>query len=209
MWPRSNGFRCKAGTRSSRSTCRRSSMAHAWRCWHAHAQLGRIINIASVHGLVGSTGKAAYGRQAWRSGPDQGRGPGNRHQPCHRNAICPGWVLTPLVQQQIDDRAANGGDALQAQHDLLAEKQPSLAFVTRSTWASLCFSCAAKRVARCVVPPGTLTGLVGPVTQAPAVVGTGFAGVCRRTAAGRCAISGAIAPPTGLGERPQTRSNQA
>jgi 3-hydroxybutyrate dehydrogenase len=46
------------------------------------------------------------------------------------NAICPGWVLTPLVQKQIDDRAAKGGDRLQAQHDLLAEKQPSLAFVT-------------------------------------------------------------------------------
>ncbi|MNH33103.1 D-beta-hydroxybutyrate dehydrogenase [compost metagenome] len=46
------------------------------------------------------------------------------------NAICPGWVLTPLVQKQIDDRAANGVDAQQAQQDLLAEKQPSLAFVT-------------------------------------------------------------------------------
>ncbi len=39
-------------------------------------------------------------------------------------------MLTPLVQKQIDERAANGGDPLQAQHDLLAEKQPSRAFVT-------------------------------------------------------------------------------
>lgn len=46
------------------------------------------------------------------------------------NAICPGWVLTPLVQKQIDDRAATGIDPQQAQHDLLAEKQPSLEFVT-------------------------------------------------------------------------------
>ncbi len=46
------------------------------------------------------------------------------------NAICPGWVLTPLVQKQIDARIAEGVSPEQAEHDLLAEKQPSLAFVT-------------------------------------------------------------------------------
>ena len=47
------------------------------------------------------------------------------------NAICPGWVLTPLVQKQIDDRAAREGIAVeQAKVDLLREKQPSLQFVT-------------------------------------------------------------------------------
>ncbi|HYS15010.1 MAG TPA: SDR family oxidoreductase, partial [Burkholderiaceae bacterium] len=47
------------------------------------------------------------------------------------NAICPGWVLTPLVQKQIDDRAKNEKIANDvAKHDLLAEKQPSLEFVT-------------------------------------------------------------------------------
>ena len=46
------------------------------------------------------------------------------------NAICPGWVLTPLVQQQIDARGAVDGDLEKAKHDLLAEKQPSLEFVT-------------------------------------------------------------------------------
>ncbi|VFT07296.1 3-hydroxybutyrate dehydrogenase [Pseudomonas aeruginosa] len=46
------------------------------------------------------------------------------------NAICPGWVLTPLVQKQIDTRIAEGVSPEQAEHDLLAEKQPSLAFVT-------------------------------------------------------------------------------
>ncbi len=45
------------------------------------------------------------------------------------NAVCPGFVLTPLVQQQIDARAGDG-DPQQAEHELLAEKQPSLAFVT-------------------------------------------------------------------------------
>jgi len=47
------------------------------------------------------------------------------------NAICPGWVLTPLVQKQIDDLAERQGISLdQARQDLLGEKQPSLQFVT-------------------------------------------------------------------------------
>ena len=47
------------------------------------------------------------------------------------NAICPGWVLTALVQKQIDDRAAREGiTAAQAQIELLGEKQPSLQFTT-------------------------------------------------------------------------------
>ena len=47
------------------------------------------------------------------------------------NAICPGWVLTPLVQKQIDDRAAHEGiEDAQAKYALLAEKQPSHEFVT-------------------------------------------------------------------------------
>ncbi|MDD1016331.1 3-hydroxybutyrate dehydrogenase [Pseudomonas rubra] len=92
---------------------------------------GRIINIASVHGQVGSTGKAAY--VAAKHGvigltKVVGLETATSNVTC--NAICPGWVLTPLVQKQIDDRAANGVDPQQAQHDLLAEKQPSLAFVT-------------------------------------------------------------------------------
>ncbi|MBK5355761.1 3-hydroxybutyrate dehydrogenase [Pseudomonas sp. TH41] len=92
---------------------------------------GRIINIASVHGQVGSVGKAAY--VAAKHGvigltKVVGLETATTHVTC--NAICPGWVLTPLVQKQIDDRAASGIDPQQAQHDLLAEKQPSLEFVT-------------------------------------------------------------------------------
>ncbi|MBC3409829.1 3-hydroxybutyrate dehydrogenase [Pseudomonas sp. SWRI51] len=92
---------------------------------------GRIVNIASVHGLVGSTGKAAYvAAKHGVVGLTKVIGLETATSNITCNAICPGWVLTPLVQKQIDDRAANGGDAQQAQHDLLAEKQPSLAFVT-------------------------------------------------------------------------------
>ncbi|MDG9882548.1 3-hydroxybutyrate dehydrogenase [Pseudomonas sp. GD04058] len=92
---------------------------------------GRIINIASVHGQVGSVGKAAYvAAKHGVIGLTKVVGLETATSGVTCNAICPGWVLTPLVQQQIDARIAEGSDPQQAQHDLLAEKQPSLAFVT-------------------------------------------------------------------------------
>ncbi len=93
-----------------------------------HKNWGRIINIASVHGLVGSTGKAAYvAAKHGVIGLTKVVGLETARSNVTCNAICPGWVLTPLVQQQIDNRQ---GDPDQARHDLLAEKQPSLDFVT-------------------------------------------------------------------------------
>ncbi|MCU1732276.1 MULTISPECIES: 3-hydroxybutyrate dehydrogenase [unclassified Pseudomonas] len=92
---------------------------------------GRIVNIASVHGQVGSVGKVAYvAAKHGVVGLTKVVGLETATTPITCNAICPGWVLTPLVQKQIDDRIANGTDPQQAQHDLLAEKQPSVAFVT-------------------------------------------------------------------------------
>ncbi|MFJ4143029.1 3-hydroxybutyrate dehydrogenase [Pseudomonas sp. NPDC089734] len=89
---------------------------------------GRIINIASVHGLVGSSGKAAYvAAKHGVLGLTKVVGLETARSQVTCNAICPGWVLTPLVQQQIDNRQ---GDPDQARQDLLAEKQPSLDFVT-------------------------------------------------------------------------------
>ncbi|MBM7061956.1 3-hydroxybutyrate dehydrogenase [Pseudomonas sp. UL073] len=92
---------------------------------------GRIINIASVHGLVGSAQKAAYvAAKHGVLGLTKVVALETAREPITCNAICPGWVLTPLVQQQIDARAAAAGSSEQARHDLLAEKQPSLEFVT-------------------------------------------------------------------------------
>ncbi|MBX8488396.1 3-hydroxybutyrate dehydrogenase [Pseudomonas cichorii] len=89
---------------------------------------GRIINIASVHGLVGSTGKSAYvAAKHGVIGLTKVVGLETARSNVTCNAICPGWVLTPLVQQQIDNRQ---GAPDQARRDLLAEKQPSLDFVT-------------------------------------------------------------------------------
>ena len=90
---------------------------------------GRIINVASVHGLVASTEKVAYvaAKQALIETTKMEAAPAN----ITCNAICPGWVLTPLVQKQIDDRAAKEGiDPKKAEKELLAEKEPSLRFAT-------------------------------------------------------------------------------
>ena len=93
---------------------------------------GRIINIASTHGLVASANKAAYvAAKHGILGLTKVVALETATTGVTCNAICPGWVLTPLVQKQIDDRAAKGGiSAAQARRDLLAEKQPSLEFAT-------------------------------------------------------------------------------
>ena len=59
------------------------------------------------------------------------------------NAICPGWVLTPLVQAQLDARAEREGRSVQAvTQDLLAEKQPLVQFTTPEQIGALaCFLC--------------------------------------------------------------------
>jgi 3-hydroxybutyrate dehydrogenase len=54
------------------------------------------------------------------------------------NAICPGWVLTPLVQKQVDDRAREAGISVEeSKRRLLEEKQPSLQFTTAEQLGSL------------------------------------------------------------------------
>jgi 3-hydroxybutyrate dehydrogenase len=100
---------------------------------------GRIINVASTHGLVASANKSAYvaskhgligftkavALEAATSGVTV-------------NAICPGWVLTPLVQKQVEARAAaDGVDDAEAKRRLLAEKQPSLQFTTTTQLGEL------------------------------------------------------------------------
>jgi len=93
---------------------------------------GRIINIASAHGLVASTQKSAYvASKHGIVGLTKVVALETATTGVTCNAICPGWVLTPLVQKQIADRAAHEGiEAAQAKYELLAEKQPSHEFVT-------------------------------------------------------------------------------
>ena len=96
------------------------------------AAWGRIINLASVHGLVASTQKVAYvAAKHGLVGLTKVVALETAQTPITCNAICPGWVLTPLVQKQIDERSRQGGISQdEARRQLLGEKQPSLAFVT-------------------------------------------------------------------------------
>jgi 3-hydroxybutyrate dehydrogenase len=93
---------------------------------------GRIINIASTHGLVASAGKAAYvAAKHGIVGLTKVIALENAESPITCNAICPGWVLTPLVQAQIEARSkAEGITVAQAERELLIEKQPSARFTS-------------------------------------------------------------------------------
>lgn len=93
---------------------------------------GRIINIASVHGLVGSAQKSAYvASKHGIVGLTKVTALETAHTGITCNAICPGWVLTPLVQKQVDARATQQGlSDEEAKRSLLMEKQPSGEFVT-------------------------------------------------------------------------------
>ena len=93
---------------------------------------GRVLNVASAHGLVASAQKSAYVAAKHgivgftKAAALECATTGITH-----NAICPGWVLTPLVQKQVDARAAQAGIGNdEAKRQLLAEKQPSLQFTT-------------------------------------------------------------------------------
>ena len=93
---------------------------------------GRILNIASTHGLVASAAKSAYvASKHGLIGLTKAVALETATTGVTVNAICPGWVLTPLVQLQVDARAAKDGvDGEEAKRRLLAEKQPSLQFTT-------------------------------------------------------------------------------
>jgi len=87
---------------------------------------GRIINIASAHGLVASAQKVAYvAAKHGIVGMTKVVAIEAANDGVTCNAICPGWVLTPLVQKQIDARAqASGQSVREAEIALLSEKQP-------------------------------------------------------------------------------------
>jgi 3-hydroxybutyrate dehydrogenase len=123
-------------------------------CFHTtHAALpkmrekgwGRVINIASAHGLVASKGKAAYvAAKHGVIGLTKVTALDTAQSGVTCNAICPGWVKTPLVQQQIEKKAEQQNCSVaQAEHDLLAEKQPALEFVTPEQIGAYCvFLCS-------------------------------------------------------------------
>jgi 3-hydroxybutyrate dehydrogenase len=126
-----------------------SSAFHAIRAALPHMRKqgwGRIVNTASVHGLVASVEKSAYvaakhglvGLTKVVALETAGSG-------ITCNAFCPGWVLTDLIRPQIEARAAKaGGDFEAGARDLLSEKQPSKQLVTVEQIAAyVLFLCSA------------------------------------------------------------------
>jgi 3-hydroxybutyrate dehydrogenase len=107
---------------------------------------GRIINLASVHGLVASVQKSAYvAAKHGLVGLTKAVALETATTGVTCNAICPGWVLTPLVQSQVDARAAAANVSIaDATKGLLAEKEPSLQFTTPEELGALAvFLCSA------------------------------------------------------------------
>ena len=96
------------------------------------ANWGRIINVASVHGLVASAQKSAYvAAKHGVVGLTKVTALETATTGVTCNAICPGWVLTPLVQKQVDAKAAALGISNdEAKKLLLGEKEPSMQFTT-------------------------------------------------------------------------------
>jgi len=94
---------------------------------------GRVINISSVHGVVASVNKSAYvaAKHALNGLTKVVALETTADTQITSNAICPGWVKTPLVEKQIETRAIQKQLSIeQATADLLGEKQPSKKFTT-------------------------------------------------------------------------------
>jgi 3-hydroxybutyrate dehydrogenase len=119
---------------------------------------GRIINISSVHGLIGSTHKVAYvAAKHGVIGMSKVVALENAGTGITCNSICPGWVHTPLVQKQIEDNAARDGITVeQATINLLSEKQPSKQFATPEQMGELAAFLASDAAAQ-------MTGVALPV----------------------------------------------
>jgi 3-hydroxybutyrate dehydrogenase len=107
---------------------------------------GRIVNIASAHGLVASTHRAAYvAAKHGLVGLTKVVGLETAGSGVTCNAVCPGWVRTPLVETQINDIAAQRCiSETEATEELLAEKQPSLDFASpEQLGGTVAFLCSA------------------------------------------------------------------
>ena len=110
------------------------------------AEFGRIVNIVSVQGLVGSIHKAGYvTSKHGLTGLTKVTALETAEANITCNAICPGFADTELARKQVRERAAKGNiSEEQAKHDLLFEKQPSLAFVPIEDIAEMvCYLCSA------------------------------------------------------------------
>ena len=102
---------------------------------------GRIINIASVHGQVASVNKSGYvTSKHGLIGLTKTIALETATLPITCNAICPGWVETPLVSKQINQRMKmNKSSRNKEELNLLREKQPNLSFIKGNNIAALAY----------------------------------------------------------------------
>ena len=119
---------------------------------------GRVVNIASAHGLVASAEKAAYvAAKHGLLGLTKVAAIELADAGVTVNAICPGWVLTPLVAAQIEARARQSGRTVAEERAvLLREKQPMAAFTTPA-------QIGAMAVFLCSEAASTVTGVPLPI----------------------------------------------
>jgi 3-hydroxybutyrate dehydrogenase len=121
-------------------------------------KFGRIINIASAHGLVASPFKAAYvAAKHGMVGLTKVTALETAEDGITCNAICPGYVYTPLVEAQIDGQArAHGISRDQVIHDVLLAQQPNKRFATVEELGALAVFLASDAAA-------SITGIALPV----------------------------------------------
>ena len=122
---------------------------------------GRIINISSVHGLVASVNKSAYvSAKHGVVGLTKTVALECATDGITVNAICPGWVKTPLLESQIHVRSEMSGRSFEEESSLLIqERQPSQAFVTPEQIGKLCLYLMSEAAA-------SVTGMAIPIDGA-------------------------------------------
>ena len=107
---------------------------------------GRIINIASTHGLIGSVNKSAYtASKHGLVGLTKVVALETANEPITCNSLCPGFVLTELIKDQIDNVVNKKKISFnEAGIEMLKEKQPSLKFVKKEDIASMIYFLCSK-----------------------------------------------------------------
>lgn len=126
---------------------------------------GRVVNVASAHGLTASPYKSAYiAAKHGVVGLSKTTALETAEEPITCNAICPGYVLTPLVEAQIPDQmAAHGMDRETVVRDVMLARQPSKQFATveqlGGTTVFLCSDAAAQITGTTISVDGGWTAL--------------------------------------------------